>query len=189
MPDAVDISVFQRAKPHGPGTGALVYFGRIAPNKGIDRLAPLLERAPASWTLDIIGAGETSYVNHLKKRFMTFGHRVRFLGSAPDEQLPVLLASHDAVVLPSLYESFGMTLPEALATGVPVVASDIPSYREIASGSPAPVVDFDNLDETIEAIEAVIAEWSADAARVRAAQFAWPNRIQDFIDVYHAVTA
>jgi glycosyltransferase involved in cell wall biosynthesis len=189
VPDAVDLSMLQRAEPHGPGTGALVYFGRLAENKGVERLAPLLDRAPPSWTLDIIGAGEASYVSRLKKRFGTFGHRVRFLGSATDEQLPSLLASHDAVVLPSVYESFGMTLPEALATGVPVVASDIPSYREIARGSPTRLVDFDNPDAAIEAITTVIAQWSADAARARAAQFAWPTRIRDFIDVYHAITA
>ena len=60
------------------------------------------------------------------------GH-VRFLGHRED--LPDLMAAADVLVFPSLYEGFGGTIVEAMALGLPVVASDIPVIREVAAES------------------------------------------------------
>jgi glycosyltransferase involved in cell wall biosynthesis len=59
--------------------------------------------------------------------------RVRFLGTVRDTA--TLLAAADLFVFPSLIEAFPLALLEALAAGVPVVASDIPPVREIVAGS------------------------------------------------------
>ncbi|HEY7908957.1 MAG TPA: glycosyltransferase family 1 protein, partial [Thermomicrobiales bacterium] len=58
------------------------------------------------------------------------GH-VQF-GSPPDDLLPALYNTADAVVAPAWYEGFGLSVLEGLACGVPVVASDIPPHREVA---------------------------------------------------------
>ena len=53
------------------------------------------------------------------------GGRLRFLGAVPHERLPLYYAAADVVAVPSLYESFGLVAVEAMATGVPVVASRV----------------------------------------------------------------
>jgi glycosyltransferase involved in cell wall biosynthesis len=57
---------------------------------------------------------------------------VVFTGSVPDEQLVHLYDGAEFLVLPSLYEGFGIPLVEAMARGIPLVVSDIPSSREVA---------------------------------------------------------
>jgi len=56
---------------------------------------------------------------------------VQRLGYLAREELPALLAGARALLMPSLYEGFGMPVAEALACGSPVVCSDIPPFREI----------------------------------------------------------
>ena len=59
------------------------------------------------------------------------GDRVELLGAVAPENLPALYAGARALLFPSEVESFGLPLVEAMATGVPVIASDIPVCREI----------------------------------------------------------
>jgi len=62
---------------------------------------------------------------------------VERLGYVPREVLPGLLANARALLMPSLYEGFGMPIAEALAVGCPVICSDIPPFREIIGEKPA----------------------------------------------------
>ena len=62
---------------------------------------------------------------------------VKKLGFLPRKQLPELLAGARALLMPSIYEGFGMPIAEALACGCPVVCSDIPAFREIANDTVA----------------------------------------------------
>lgn len=57
--------------------------------------------------------------------------RLRLAGPVPYDQLPALYREHDLFIFPSLAESFGHPLVEAMASGLPVVASDLPICREI----------------------------------------------------------
>ncbi|MBK9797937.1 MAG: glycosyltransferase family 4 protein [Holophagaceae bacterium] len=62
---------------------------------------------------------------------------VERLGYVPRELLPGLLANARALLMPSLYEGFGMPIAEAMAVGCPVICSDIPPFREIIGEEPA----------------------------------------------------
>lgn len=59
--------------------------------------------------------------------------RVRFLGQVTRSRLPELYASHDIALVPSLYESFGFPLVEAMTMGMPLVASDRDWAREVCA--------------------------------------------------------
>ena len=63
---------------------------------------------------------------------------MRLLGSLAAAELEGLYRLADCVVLPSLYEGFGLPVLEAMARGVPVACSDIPALREVAGDAALP---------------------------------------------------
>ncbi|HWO93477.1 MAG TPA: glycosyltransferase, partial [Dehalococcoidia bacterium] len=112
----------------------VLFVGRIEPLKGIDLLIdalsyvePLGTGSPA--TLLIVGGDALAQreVEDLRHRAARTGvaDRVRFVGSAPREMLPLFYSAADVCVVPSHYESFGLVAVEAMACGTPVVASRV----------------------------------------------------------------
>lgn len=87
------------------------------------------------------------------------------IGPCSDEALAKHLSGARALLFPSLAEGFGLPLVEALASGVPVIASDLPVFREIAGDVPDYVHPMDG-----PAWEQTILDYSADASSARTAQ-------------------
>ncbi|HOD20560.1 MAG TPA: glycosyltransferase family 4 protein [Candidatus Fermentibacter daniensis] len=98
-------------------------------------------------TLDFAGSGPERFVGPVREAVSeaALAERVRFLGTCGD--IPALLRGYDAFIMSSFAESFGIAAVEAMASGLPVILSDIPPFREIlrdggdgllfAPGSPA----------------------------------------------------
>ncbi len=115
-------------------------------------------------------------------------NRVRFLGKVPDADLPALLAGAALFVYPSLYEGFGLPLLEALASGVPAVASGVSSMPEVMGDagvavdplSPASIADGMRriLDNT-----ALAADLRTRGVQ-RAATFSWERAAREVLGVY-----
>lgn len=100
------------------------------------------------------------------------GGHVRELNDCSDQDLAHHLASARALLFPSLAEGFGLPLVEALSFGVPVIASELPAFREIAGNGP------DYLDPRDEAAwEAAIMDYAQADSGARAAQL---KRIKGF---------
>jgi glycosyltransferase involved in cell wall biosynthesis len=102
---------------------------------------------------------------------------VRELGHVPEALLPGLYAGARAFVLPSRYEGFGLTCLEAMAAGVPVVASDRGALPEVTAGA-ARIADPDDPSALLAAVrEAALDERERGRLRaaglVRAADFDW----------------
>jgi glycosyltransferase involved in cell wall biosynthesis len=111
----------------------LVAVGRQDWQKGHQVLLDaLVELSPCHPRLILLLAGRAGHVTKaLEQRARQRGlaERVRFLGHRDD--LPDVLAASDLFVFPSLYEGLGGSMIEAMALGLPVVASDLPALREI----------------------------------------------------------
>jgi len=118
---------------------SVLFVGRIDPVKGIDvwfkAMALVVEANPelrGKLCVCLIGGDideeepdeELARLQALKNE-LGIGDLVTFLGRRSQEALPYYYASADVVVMPSLYESFGMVALEAMACGTPVVASDV----------------------------------------------------------------
>jgi glycosyltransferase involved in cell wall biosynthesis len=99
------------------------------------------------------------------------GHVVE-LNHCSDEELAQHLTSARALLFPSLVEGFGLPLVEALDTGAPVIASDLPVFREIGRNIPTYLAPTD-----AAAWEASILDYASAESETRAAQL---RRIKDF---------
>jgi glycosyltransferase involved in cell wall biosynthesis len=112
---------------------------------------------------------------------------VRTLGYLPDPDLVRLVAGAAALVLPSVYEGFGLPALEALACGTPVVASDLPALREVL-GDQAELVPADDPAALAAALARALddpgGEPARTARRTRAAGFTWENCAQATLSAY-----
>jgi glycosyltransferase involved in cell wall biosynthesis len=113
-----------------------------------------------------------------------------FTGALSPDGVLAELRQADVFVFPSAYESFGTAALEALAAGLPVVASDLPALRE-ATGAHASLVALDNLDGWVDAVGQLLADANLRAARAEvgrrwAAGFTWERVVDQFETVLQA---
>jgi glycosyltransferase involved in cell wall biosynthesis len=128
------------------GERYVVYVGSEDPRKNLSALwrafAAVHARHPEARLLKIGAAHHQAERGRLEELGRTLGiaPAVRFLGQVPDEELRALYGAAAVCVVPSLYEGFGLPVLEAMACGVPVVASNRTSLPEVA-GDAALVVE------------------------------------------------
>jgi len=125
--------------PRHAGTGKrLLYAGRLHPTKGVDiaikALTALNGPLETGFTLDLIGTGPPDYVEELKAlaRALDLHNSLRFVGPVVWEELLNRYEEYDMLLFPSVgVEAFGLTVIEAMARGVPVIASDRGGPKDI----------------------------------------------------------
>lgn len=115
------------------GGGLLLGFiGQLIPRKGLDLLLQTLsEWRGAEWRLAIVGEGEERPKLERMVADLNLAQRVRFFGFRSDRL--ALLRAFDVFVMPSRLEGVPRCLMEAMACGIPIVASDIPGCRDLIS--------------------------------------------------------
>ena len=116
---------------------------------------------------------------------------IDILGFLPQEELTSLLARTKALIAPSLGgESFGMVLTRAFACALPVVASDIPGYREVTTLETSVTVPPDEPSALVEAITALLADEPRRVAMGEAARalaidrYAWSDIARRLEGIY-----
>ncbi|WP_461485090.1 XrtY-associated glycosyltransferase XYAG1, partial [Pedobacter sp.] len=104
----------------------LIFLGRINEIKGLENLLLALAQVKINWQLNIVGEGETCYVENLKTLAQTqqIQHQISWLGHVNNETKFKLLSSASLLILPSFKENFANVVVEALAVGTPVLISD-----------------------------------------------------------------
>lgn len=136
-PWGVDPKRFKPTQSDDLPGNRLLYVGPHEPRKGLEYLlkaVALLRREGVVVHLRTVGKG--SQVPHLERlaRELGISDAIEFLGYVedPDDvKLPRLYSQADVFVLPSMREGFGLVLAEAMASGLPVVASDISAIPEV----------------------------------------------------------
>ena len=121
---------------------------------------------------------------------LKLGDRIHICTNVSDEALNVLYNNAMAFVYPSRYEGFGIPLLEAMAAGCPVIASDIPSSREIARDYPV-YFDAADVDALIAALDTVYTH-GRDAAPIAdgqqiAASYTWEQTASKTLQAYYEV--
>jgi glycosyltransferase involved in cell wall biosynthesis len=113
------------------------------------------------------------------------------LGYVPYEALHALYAAADLYVFPSFTESFGHSLVEAMAAGLPVAAADMPVNREVCGEAGRYFDTFDPGDcaRVVEDVlgDAEVRRQLSDASRVRARDFSWPRYTAQLVELFREV--
>jgi D-inositol-3-phosphate glycosyltransferase len=186
-----------------PDDAVVTFVGRIDPIKGIDTLlnamALLKDQVTGRHLVlqmvggDLDGNGQpVGALAETKREIDALGltDHIRLLGSRPQNQLPLIYNASDAVCVPSRYESFGLVAVEAMACGIPVVASRagglIFSVEDGESGFLAPVNDAGAFAGALAILlnDPELAEEMGSAARSIAERFAWPVVASSMRHVY-----
>jgi glycosyltransferase involved in cell wall biosynthesis len=186
----VDASWFELT--HAPAEPPYVLsVGTVEERKGLITAVRALAALP---TLRLISVGpQTSYAARVRQAAAEAGvtQRVELRGYVDDTTLRALYAGASALVFPSRYEGFGLPPLQALAAGVPVVASDIPVLREVLGdcGLFAPVGDEQGFAERLRSVLAygAGARELLDRGRLHARGYAWAAVAERTVHLYNSL--
>jgi phosphatidyl-myo-inositol alpha-mannosyltransferase len=171
----------------------ILFIGQAVERKGLSVLLrafeALREHVPATLTLVGASRGEVAHM-------MLDDRGVRALGKVSEMRKLAELARAEVLCAPSLGgESFGMVLTEAFAARTPVLASNIPGYRDVVrdgvDGQLVAPGDPVALAESLRrlALDRDLREQMAGSARERAERYAWPHVAAEVLDCYEQAVA
>lgn len=161
----------------------LLFIGTLEPRKNLRTLleafAVLRHDYALKHQLLVVGARgwKSGELTTLRRALRLSDDVLMFTGYVNEADLPLYYGAADLFVMPSLYEGFGMPVIEAMASGTPIVLSDIPVFREVAQKAAVFCSPKDSL-ELARTISGVLGaperrQQLADAGRARAAEFSW----------------
>lgn len=161
---------WQHPKPY------LLYVGNQRAHKNVESLIDAFARSRLSKSYDLLLSGDFS--ESVSERIVVnqLASQVLALGIVSEDKLPSLYRAACALVLPSLYEGFGLPLVEAMACGTPVLASNVTAIPEVC-GDAALYFDPYDLDSMVDALnqlerQSVVDELQS-AGLQRATVFNW----------------
>ncbi len=182
----------RQAPPNELPSHYFLCVGTIEPRKNLlvllDAWREFLAGGRGDWRLIIaggIGWGSSDFFRSIQEH--PAAGQVLWARHLADAGLAQLLSGADALVLPSLYEGFGLPILEAMAAGTPVICSEIPAFVEVA-GSAAARVPPQDVSGWVRTLRRAAAEpqWLASLAEQgtrRAADFSWERCARQHCDV------
>jgi glycosyltransferase involved in cell wall biosynthesis len=175
----------------------LLHVGTIEPRKNLVRLLEAshrLRKAGEDVRLVVVGSKGWLYEGFFQRlEELELADAVALPGYVPDADLPALYSGARLVVVPSLYEGFGLPVLEAMACGAPVVCSNVSSLPEVGGDAAR---YFDPTDVAGMA-DQILTLWRDPAMRqamrqaglARAAQFSWERAAQETLAIYRRTAA
>jgi len=147
----------QTLKKYGIESPYILYVGAGDFHKNLIRLLNVYKRLSDNFPHSLVLAGKITeryrpIMEWVEK--LNLGHRVVFTDTVAEDDLPAVYKGADLFVLPSIYEGFGLVLPEAMACGTPVVASRISSIPEVVgdAGELFDPYDEDNMYDVCQTV-------------------------------------
>lgn len=191
IPDGIDLDRFPPKAYPCRERVQILGVGRLVPRKGFDVLIRAVAMLPSLLPFEVVLVGDGPERETLESLARSLGvaERVQFVGSVPYNALPARYAEADIYVLSSHAEGMPLVVLEAMATGLPIVATDVQGIRELVAdgvnGWRFPVNDA----EALAAYLARLIENSAEreafgrASRERVQSYAWGNIAKAYLEL------
>src|SRR3989449_1297333 len=174
----------------------VLYAGNVKPHKNLERLIEAFDlvRARGLDRLKLVLIGDEISKYAALRRAVHQHHlhkHVRFLGYMPHETMAVMYRLAGVFVFPSLYEGFGLPPLEAMASGTPVVTSNVSSLPEVAGDAAVPVDPY-SVSSIVGGMRRVLSdpELASELRRkglVRARDFSWERSVRRVHKIYMQV--
>lgn len=194
IPNGVEIPD-QVGHVNSNGTLRLLYLGRLDPKKGIENLLAACRILDGTlgvpWSLGVVGTGDPNYAKAIEIRIKELGlsQPVHLVGEVLGEAKQRLFEKADLVVVPSYTENFSMVVAEALAHGVPVIASRGTPWQRVEEMGCGLWVD-NAPEELAKAIDQMsrmpLREMGQRGRKWMRREFGWDIRAKEMITCYEA---
>ncbi|MCJ7613457.1 glycosyltransferase family 4 protein [Candidatus Bathyarchaeota archaeon] len=204
--NAIDATKYQTSVDRGSvrqrygvgwGEKLILCVGRLVPQKGIEyfiRAIPQIARHYPEAKYVIVGEGWSRDILEAEARASRHANKIKFTGFASDQEVIDLMTSADVLVVPSIYEPFGIVALEGMATGVPVVASQVDGLAEVIDHERTGLFVFPRSPESIAwGIERILsdpdhARWLTENAKEKLHKaYSWEAVAMKTVDVYRKV--
>ncbi len=201
LPRGVDLDRYHPSKAKNgawqkmnlPEEGLKLFFvGRISREKNLDAIVeifPALQKAHANLRLNLIIVGDGPYKDILKEKLASVAN-VYFTGMVQGEDLAGIFANSDLLIFPSLTDTFGNSVVEALASGTPCITSNQGGPQEIIVDGECGFIfdpnipqDFYNKVNSLIENPALLSKFKSQS-RERALLFSYDRAAQAFWDLY-----
>ncbi len=166
----------------------------MQPRKNHARLIEAFDRVLRDSEYNLVLAGGEGWLYdevHAQVAERGLPERVLFPGFVAEDDLPALYSAAAIMAFPSLYEGFGLPVLEAMACGVPVLASTAPCLPEVAGGAALLIAprDVGAMAATIEKLvnQPELRHALRAKGLARAAQFRWENSAADLLRIYREI--
>lgn len=203
--NGVDLTVFRPpptptvVREGASSRPTFLFLGRLVAWKAVDLLLTAVAEARlgCDLMLHVVGDGEERARLEARRDQLGLGGHVVFHGFVPQSECALLLAAADALVLPSLYECGGAVVLEAMAMGLPVIATRWGGPADYLDDTCGILVDPENPVQLVSALAAAMQRLARDPALGRrlgqagrqrvTAEFDWERKIDRIIDIYREV--
>ncbi len=195
IPPFADREKFHRLPNIEKIKNGILFVGRLDNRKGISFLVksmPLVIRENPDAKLFIVGEGQL--LNSLRAFVMenNLGKNIKFLGFVQDEELLMLYNQVDIVVVPSVFEGFGITVIEAMSCGAPVIGTNVEGIKGIIKGNENGIlVNYNDCNELAKRIVGLLdnawlrTEFSRKGLETIEGKFSPDRIVNRIINLYH----
>lgn len=180
-----------------PGVLRLLFVGNLLHLKGVHFAIAAMADTPSGVSLTVAGSGPYAASLHDLARRNGTADRVHFIGRVPHHEISALYRRHDVFLFPSLHDSGGIALMEAMAAGMPSIVLRRGGPQIITSPECAIQITASSKAGIVAGISGAIHRYAADeamrnahgrAARERViAQFLWENKAEAMVRLYEQV--
>ena len=194
IPNGVDTERFSPASRADGEIVELLFVGRLSSQKGVNILLAALAQLPARWHLRIVGDGPERASLVALAASLGIAERVTFHGWAQREELPALYRAADIFVFPSLDEGMPNVVLEALASGLPIVATRIAGNEQlVAHGDNGALVPAGDAGAFADALAPLLADSSARrrmgarSREIAVQSYSWARSAGKYASLFQAV--
>lgn len=174
---------------HEPGFPYLLAFSSVRPHKNIYRLIRAFLASGVSEELHLLIVGRLDERSATVVREPECASKVHLLEDVLESDLPSIYAGARALCMPSLFEGFGLPVLEAMASGIPVLASNVTSLPEVTAGA-ALLIDPTDLQSIAWGLREVSSNEALRSSLVkkgleRSRCFSWDRTAKAVIQILH----